>query len=110
MATYIGRSSTGSVADEYLEKWSLYNATMSGNWDKVIIVDALPNSIIEMTMVNNSGQNDVGVRMVGSSLNRAILSIANSATTMIVKTNSNKEVEFFTSDFTDTNFYFSSQL
>jgi hypothetical protein len=110
MGTYIGRSCPVQLIDDYSEKWTLYNCTKNNEWESVIIVDAKPDALIEITMINNSGQNDIGVRAVGSSLERHAVSIANSATTLIVRTNSNKEVQFFSSDFTDTDFYFSSQL
>jgi hypothetical protein len=101
---------TDTTIGNYTEKWSIYAATQDDTWHSIIIADAQANSIIEMTIINNSGQNDVGVREVGSILNRHIPSIANSATTLTVKTDSLKQVQFYTSDFTDTDFYFSAQL
>lgn len=97
------------IIDQYFEKWTLYNATLDATWETITITDALPNSIIEITMENNSAVvRDMGIRAVGSALNRFVTSIG--ATTLTVRTNSSKEVQLYASVAANIDFHFSAQL
>lgn len=99
-----------TTLNKYVEKWTPYNATLNATWETITIVDAIENSLIEIICVNNNGDNDMGVRMVGSVLNRYVSSVKNSSLTMTVKTDSLKRIQVYASSFGQIDFFFSAQL
>lgn len=99
------------MLNKYQEKWTLYNATLNAAWETIVIADALPNSTIEVTCENNTAANrDMGVRQVGSVLNRFVTATTRSATSFMVRTNSLKQIQVYASVAADISFNFSAQI
>lgn len=99
-----------TLTGNYTEKWTQYSATMDATWEEIAVPDAQPNSIIQIVCVNNSGNNDMGVRSVGSVVDRKVLSVLNSSLTLTVKTDNNSHIEIYAEVASDIDFFFSAQL
>lgn len=96
------------VIDQYEEKWTLYNIGADATWTTIVITDALPNSLIKIEAYAIIGVETMGIRAIGSALNR--FPPATNYVSLTVKTNAAKEIELYASIALNVNFYFSAQL
>jgi hypothetical protein len=100
-----------TLEGQYVEKWTLYNATLNATWQTIVIADSVADSIIQITIeLNTAGSKDCGIRAVGSILNRIITMTNRDAVTLTVKTNALKEIQVYASVAADISFNFSAQL
>ncbi len=101
---------TQTSSQSYSEKKETYKATQVAAWETITITNALPNSLIWIMIYNPTNNDEYGVRMVGSALDRKWTSLSDNTLTLPVKTNSDKEVQFYTDDPTNTDFDFIAQM
>lgn len=99
------------MVDRYQSKWTIYSATLDATWETITIPDALPNSIIEIICENNvAATRTMGVRPVGSVLNRYVTAVTRSATCFSVRTNALKQIQVYATLAADISFNFSGQF
>jgi hypothetical protein len=99
-----------TVNGNYIEKWTLYNATLDATWETIVIADAQANSLIEITAEAMLVASDMGMRAVGSVLDRRVMTVAQSSITLIVKTDSLKQIQVYANLAVNVKFFFSAQL
>lgn len=99
------------VLGTYTEKWTAYVATLNATWQTITLADSNPNAICQITCEQNSAvTRDMGVRAVGSVLNRQVTVISRSSTTFTVKTNGSKEIQVYASVAADITFWLAAQF
>lgn len=109
------RSKTGLCCPDfdkymtYQELWSSFSASASGSWVSLTITGITEPTLLLISIDPNANNTDIGVREVGSVLNRVIRVDQDSVATFTVKTDETGQIEVFTSNVNAT-FYVQSVL
>jgi len=98
------------VLASYEERFDAFLAIVGGVWESVIVPNTPINELITVVCKTSTANVVVGVRMVGSGLNRRIQIDGESATSFNVKTDMLGKIEIYTDNIMNTEFFVTSYL
>jgi len=103
----------GGGAPPFTEAWiTLGRPTSASTWQTKTISGATANTVIQITMINNSNSSRfVGIREVGSSIDRRVDLGKNATVSFGAKTNASSQVQWYSEETSaDVTFYYGGEM